>query len=189
MANKDNTDTDKMEKIVSLCKSKGFIIQSAEIYGGLNGCWDYGPLGAELKRNVKEYWWRKNVQERDDVLGMDGSILTHREVLTASGHVGGFSDPMADCLLSKARLRADQIEPQTGKAYHFTGAKHTESGWSEDRAFSVLLTDPNEDENKAKKVAKQFYGQFIKDNAFPQKKIEVVVDSVTDEVRFHGLQP
>jgi len=82
MANKQDTDPEKMEKIVSLCKSKGFIMQSAEIYGGLNGCWDYGPLGAELKKNVKEYWWRKNVQERDDVLGMDGSILTHREVLT-----------------------------------------------------------------------------------------------------------
>jgi glycyl-tRNA synthetase len=79
MANKDYTDPQKMEKIVSLCKSKGFIFQSAEIYGGLNGCWDYGPLGTELKRNVKEYWWRKNVQERDDILGMDGSILTHKE--------------------------------------------------------------------------------------------------------------
>ncbi|MEN8694093.1 MAG: glycine--tRNA ligase [Akkermansiaceae bacterium] len=110
MANKEHTDTDRMEAIVSLCKRKGFVFQSAELYGGLNGCWDYGPLGAELKRNLKDYWWRKNVQERDDVLGMDGSILNHQAVLTASGHVGGFSDPMVDCKVCKKRYRADQME-------------------------------------------------------------------------------
>src|SRR5216110_1274930 len=99
----------RMEKIVSLCKRRGFIFQSSEIYGGLNGCWDYGPLGVELKRNVKNYWWRVMVHERDDVIGMDGSILTHPEVLKASGHVEGFSDPMIDCRTCKARLRADQV--------------------------------------------------------------------------------
>ena len=109
MAERENTDPEKMEKIVSLCKSKGFIYQSGELYGGLNGCWDYGPLGAELKRNLKDYWWRKNVQERDDILGMDGSILTHQAVLTASGHVGGFSDPMSTCRQCKRHQRADQV--------------------------------------------------------------------------------
>src|SRR6266513_648497 len=102
-------DAQRMKKIVSLCKRRGFIFQSSEIYGGLNGCWDYGPLGVELKRNVKNYWWRVMVHERDDVIGMDGSILTHREVLKASGHVEGFSDPMIDCRTCKARLRADQV--------------------------------------------------------------------------------
>lgn len=110
MANKAQTDTARMEKIVSLCKRKGFIFQSAELYGGLNGCWDYGPLGTELKRNLKEYWWRKNVQERDDILGLDGSILTHQAVLTASGHIGGFSDPMVDCKTCKGRFRADSLD-------------------------------------------------------------------------------
>jgi len=110
MAERTHTDPEKMEKIVSLCKSKGFIFQSGELYGGLNGCWDYGPLGAELKRNLKDFWWRKNVQERDDILGMDGSILTHQAVLTASGHVGGFSDPMVDCKVCKKRYRADQLD-------------------------------------------------------------------------------
>ncbi len=110
MAERTHTDPERMEKIVSLCKSKGFIFQSAELYGGLNGCWDYGPLGAELKRNLKEVWWRKNVQQRDDIVGMDGSILTHQAVLTASGHVGGFSDPMVDCKVCKKRYRADQLE-------------------------------------------------------------------------------
>ena len=102
-------DAQRMEKIVSLCKRRGFIFQSSEIYGGLSGLWDYGPLGVELKRNVKNYWWRAMVHERDDVVGMDGSILTHPEVLKASGHVEGFSDPMVDCRTCKARLRADQV--------------------------------------------------------------------------------
>src|SRR5213595_2237022 len=98
-----------MEKIVSLCKRRGFIFQSSEIYGGLNGCWDYGPLGVELKRNLKNYWWRVTVHERDDVVGMDGSILMNRAVLKASGHEDTFSDPMVDCRSCKARLRADQV--------------------------------------------------------------------------------
>ena len=98
-----------MEKIVSLCKRRGFIFQSSEIYGGLSGCWDYGPLGVELKRNLKNYWWRVTVHERDDVVGMDGSILMNRAVWKASGHEDTFSDPMVDCRSCKARLRADQV--------------------------------------------------------------------------------
>ena len=103
-----------MEKIVSLCKRRGFIFQSSEIYGGLNGLWDYGPLGVELKRNLKDYWWRVTVHERDDVVGMDGAILMHREVLKASGHVEGFSDPMIDCRTCKAHLRFDQLIEKKG---------------------------------------------------------------------------
>jgi glycyl-tRNA synthetase len=103
------TDTQRMEKIVSLCKRRGFIFQSSEIYGGLNGAWDYGPLGVELKRNLKNYWWRVMVHERDDVVGMDGAILTPPAVLQASGHVEGFSDPMVECDVCKRRFRADQL--------------------------------------------------------------------------------
>jgi glycyl-tRNA synthetase len=110
----EKTDPQRMEKIVSLCKRRGFIFQSSEIYGGLNGCWDYGPLGVELKRNVKDYWWRVMVRERDDVVGMDGSILTHRAVLKASGHEDTFTDPMVDCRTCKARLRADQLPEKNG---------------------------------------------------------------------------
>ena len=110
----DRTDPQRMEKIVSLCKRRGFIFQAGEIYGGLNGCWDYGPLGVELKRNLKDYWWRTMVHERDDVVGMDGSILTHRAVLKASGHEDTFSDPMVDCRTCKARLRADQLPEKNG---------------------------------------------------------------------------
>src|SRR5712672_1432555 len=107
-------DPQRMEKIVSLCKRRGFVFQSSEIYGGLSGCWDYGPLGVELKRNVKNYWWRVMVHERDDVVGMDGAILTHPAVLKASGHIEGFSDPMVDCRICKAHLRFDQLVEKNG---------------------------------------------------------------------------
>ena len=141
MANKDVTDHARMEKIVSLCKRKGFIFQSAELYGGLNGCWDYGPLGAELKRNLKEYWWRKNVQERDDILGLDGSILTHQAVLSASGHVGGFSDPMVDCKVCKKRYRADQIEeaPVCEKKQQLPKGEDKTCELTEPREFNLMF--------------------------------------------------
>jgi glycyl-tRNA synthetase len=107
----ENTpSTVDMEKIVSLSRRRGFIFQSSEIYGGLGSCWDYGPLGVELKRNVKEAWWRANVQERDDIVGLDTSILMHPKVWEASGHVSGFSDPMVDCKSCRQRFRADQLE-------------------------------------------------------------------------------
>src|SRR5437899_1303214 len=116
-------DAQRMEKIVSLCKRRGFIFQSSEIYGGLNGAWDYGPLGVELKRNLKNYWWRVMVHERDDVVGMDGAILTHPAVLKASGHVEGFSDPMVDCRLTGKRFRADQIAQQSGTIFRYEFAR------------------------------------------------------------------
>src|SRR5947209_4111615 len=124
-------DAQRMEKIVSLCKRRGFIFQSSEIYGGLNGLWDYGPLGVELKRNVKNYWWRVIVHERDDVVGMDGSILTHPAVLTASGHVEGFSDLLVDCRTCKSRWRVDQL---VGK----------KAAWQCPRCGSKDITDPRE---------------------------------------------
>ena len=107
-------DAQRMEKIVSLCKRRGFIFQSSEIYGGLSGCWDYGPLGVELKRNLKNYWWHVIVHERDDVVGMDGSILMNRAVWKASGHEDTFTDPMVDCRSCKARLRTDQVIEKKG---------------------------------------------------------------------------
>jgi glycyl-tRNA synthetase len=109
----DKTDNKKspplMEKIVALCKRRGFIFQSSEIYGGINGFWDYGPLGAELKKNVRDGWWNDMVRGRDDVVGIETSIIMHPKVWEASGHVGGFTDPMVDCKTSKQRFRADEI--------------------------------------------------------------------------------
>ena len=86
-----------MDEIVSLCKRRGFIFQSSDIYGGLQGIYDYGPLGVELKRNIKQEWWRSVVQERDDVVGLDASILMHPKVWEASGHLETFTDPLVDC--------------------------------------------------------------------------------------------
>src|SRR6266536_2053371 len=107
-----------MEKIASLCKRRGFIFQSSEIYGGINGFWDYGPLGAELKRNVKELWWREMVHWRDDVAGLEATIIMSPEIWKASGHVDTFSDPMCDCRLTNKRFRADQVEPRDGIVYY-----------------------------------------------------------------------
>jgi glycyl-tRNA synthetase len=126
----------RMEKIVSLCKRRGFIFQSSEIYGGLNGLWDYGPLGVELKRNLKDYWWRVMVHERDDIVGMDGSILMNRAVWKASGHEDTFSDPMVDCRSCKARLRADQvIDKGKGKQCPVCGGKDL----TEPRSFNLMF--------------------------------------------------
>ncbi|MFH1032110.1 MAG: glycine--tRNA ligase [Chloroflexota bacterium] len=99
-----------MEKIVSLSQRRGFIFPSSEIYGGLSSCWDYGPLGAELKRNVKDAWWQAIVRERDDVAGLDASILMHPKVWEASGHIAGFSDPLVECKTCHHRFRSDELK-------------------------------------------------------------------------------
>jgi glycyl-tRNA synthetase len=145
-----------MEKIVSLCKRRGFIFQSSEIYGGINGFWDFGPLGAELKRNVKELWWTAMTRLRDDVVGLEATIIMSPQIWKASGHVDTFSDPMCDCLLTKKRFRADQIEPQSGQVFHFSGAKDTASGKESIEPFSVLLLSGKPPES-ARNVASQFY--------------------------------
>jgi glycyl-tRNA synthetase len=99
-----------MDKLISLCKRRGYIFQSSEIYGGINSCYDYGPLGIELKKNIKELWWKALVYERDDIEGIDSSILMHPSVWQASGHIDGFTDPLIDCKKCKNRFKADQLE-------------------------------------------------------------------------------
>ena len=130
-----------MDKIVSLCKRRGFIFQSSEIYGGLASTWDYGPLGAELKRNLKEAWWRSNVYERDDIEGLDASILMHPSVWMASGHVTSFEDTLVDCKGCKKRFK---IEHVTGKKCPECGGELTAA-----RQFNLMLKThlgPVEDE-------------------------------------------
>ncbi len=99
-----------MNEIISLCKRRGMIFPSSEIYGGINSCWDYGVLGADLKRNVKDAWWYTMVQMRDDVVGVDTSIIMHPDVWKASGHVSNFTDPLVDCKVCKQRFRADHLQ-------------------------------------------------------------------------------
>jgi glycyl-tRNA synthetase len=110
--------TDLMEKLVSLCKRRGFVFQSSELYGGLGSVWDFGPLGVELKRNLKERWWRAMVHARDDIEGLDAGILMHPRVWEASGHVAGFTDPLVDCRQCKQRFRSDdpRIKGTPGEA-------------------------------------------------------------------------
>jgi glycyl-tRNA synthetase len=127
---KADTTTDIMEKLVSLCKRRGYIFQSSEIYGGLNSCWDYGPLGVELKRNLADMWWRAMTLKRDDVEGIDASILMHPRVWEASGHVQNFTDPLVDCKKCKQRFRADQIKDRCPKC----GGELTEA-----RMFNLMF--------------------------------------------------
>jgi len=111
MAEKQN---DTMEKVISLCKRRGFIYQGSEIYGGLAGTFDYGPLGVTLKNRVKDIWWKQFVEGREDMYGVDAAIIMNKRVWEASGHVGGFNDPMVEDLKTKKRYRADHILEEAG---------------------------------------------------------------------------
>jgi glycyl-tRNA synthetase len=132
--------TSVLDKLVSLCKRRGFVFQSSEIYGGLGSVWDYGPLGVELKRNIKERWWHAMVRARDDIEGLDAAILMHPTVWEASGHVAGFSDPLIDCKTCKARFRADQLGdaacPQKPSKHP---GEHTTCQLTEPRMFNLMF--------------------------------------------------
>ena len=107
---KDNEPINNLDKIVSLCKRRGFIFQNSEIYGGLGSIWDYGPLGTQLKRNIKESWWNKMVLERKDIVGLDSSILMNPDIWKASGHLDNFTDPLVECQKCNQRWREDQLK-------------------------------------------------------------------------------
>ncbi|MFN8571986.1 MAG: glycine--tRNA ligase [Gemmatimonadaceae bacterium] len=131
---------DVMDKLVSLCKRRGFIFQSSEIYGGAGSVWDYGPLGVELKKNVKDRWWHAMVRSRDDIEGLDAAILMHPRVWEASGHVAGFTDPLVDCRACKARFRADKLEDAAcpRKPSKHPG-QHTDCQLTEPRQFNLMF--------------------------------------------------
>jgi glycyl-tRNA synthetase len=145
-----------MEKIVSLCKRRGFIFPGSEIYGGMANSWDYGPYGAELKKNIADRWWKTFVQEREDIVGIDSAIITNPKVWEASGHVANFNDPLVDCLKCKARHRGDKLleekigVDETNKiSFEEIGGKMKELGiacptcggvdWTEARKFNLLF--------------------------------------------------
>jgi len=140
MATADN----KMEKLVSMCKRRGYIFGSSEIYGGLSAVYDYGPLGAELKKNIKNFWWKWMVQKRDNIVGLDAAILMHPRVWEASGHVAGFQDPLIDCRVTKNRYRADQVFVLRPK-----------EGVDNPLMFAFREGDDEAAEKKVKKIAKQ----------------------------------
>ena len=111
----DIMDNNLLEKIVALCKRRGFIYPGSEIYGGLSGTWDYGPAGAELKKNLKDLWWKDTVQMRDDVVGVDAAIMMNPRAWEASGHTEAFSDPLVECNFCNKRFRADHVEEVQSK--------------------------------------------------------------------------
>ncbi len=129
-----------MDKIIALCKRRGFVFQSSEIYGGLNGAWDYGPLGSQLKKNIKDHWWRAMTQLRDDIVGLDGAILMNRAVWRASGHEETFNDPLVDCKTCKGRFRADQVAatPCPQKPSQCVGAG-PDCQLTEPRSFNLMF--------------------------------------------------
>ena len=136
-------EPDLMERIVSLCKRRGFVFQSSEIYGGINSCYDYGPLGVELKRNVKEAWWRSMVTSRDDIVGLDSAIIQHPEVWQSSGHLEGFADLLVDCRVCKARFREDHLPNEACPNKEFKGRSAIEcredGNMTEARKFNLMF--------------------------------------------------
>jgi glycyl-tRNA synthetase len=135
-------DTELMDKLVSLSKRRGYVFQSSEIYGGTGSVWDYGPLGVELKRNVKEAWWKAMVHMRDDIEGLDAAILMHPRVWEASGHVENFTDPLVECRNCHRRFRVDTLLSETGAAdlEHAQCPSCGKTGeWTEPREFNLMF--------------------------------------------------
>jgi glycyl-tRNA synthetase len=148
MANKDKTENELMEKVVSLCKRRGFIFPGSEIYGGLAGTYDWGHFGLALKNNIKNFWWKKFVEQKRDMYGMDAAILMRQEVWQATGHAEHFADPMVECEKCKKRFRADQLEDKEkcaecggklGVARQFNMMFQTKVGASEDSSSISYL--------------------------------------------------
>ena len=157
-----------MEEIVSLCKRRGFVFQSSEIYGGFASCWGYGPLGVELKRNIQDAWWRSMIHERDDVVGIQSSILMHPKVWVASGHVATFNDPLVDCKTCKGRFRADHLDvlPCPLKPSKMAG-KAEQCVLTEARPFNLMFkttvgpVDKEDDSNIAYLRPETAQGMFV----------------------------
>ena len=171
-------DDDKkiMDKIISLAKQRGFIFQSSEIYGGLKSAYDYGPLGVELKRNIMNEWWRSMVHEREDITGLDASIIMHPKVWEASGHLAGFSDPLVDCLISKERFRADKAPtPAIGDLINITC---NDKGQAKDyqaaieKRFNITLQRNGKILEGLKVVEKNKIGFFENDQTEPNKMFD-----------------
>ncbi len=190
-----------MEKIVSLCKRRGFVFQSSEIYGGINGFWDYGPLGAELKRNVKDLWWTTMTRMRDDVVGLEATIIMSPLIWKASGHVDTFADLMTECPACKKRYRVDQVEARSGRVYRCEGAEGTEIGTTRtsdptpatflpgdapkkrvELSFAALIPAGKPIESGRKKAQDFFFNQRLMNSPVPFG--ELFVDEVKDTTDF-----
>ena len=145
---------DSMEKVVALCKRRGFVFQGSEIYGGLANTWDFGPYGVELKNNIKRSWWKHFIQEREDMVGLDSSILMHPRVCEATGHVASFTDPLIDCKKCHERFRGDKLIEEKEKDDFYTVKNRYLYGLKSRILFSERYMDLYEsiDENKRNKA-------------------------------------
>lgn len=152
MTEKKDTSKEVMEKIISLCKRRGFIFAGSELYGGLAGTWDYGPLGVVLKKNIERIWWQKFVEAREDMYGIESSILMSSKIWEASGHVSGFTDPLVECTFCKKRFRPDHLEDPThcpdcgnllGPTRQFNMMFKTQIGAVEDTSETIYLRPEN----------------------------------------------
>ena len=148
---------DSMEKIVNLCKARGYIYPGSEIYGGLANTWDYGPLGVELKNNVKSAWRKKFIQEQPNIVGLDAAILMNPETWVASGHVGGFSDPLIDCKECKTRHRADKLIEEWATQ---NGQDLVADGWSDEEMIK-FMDDHIRELLRAKKEGANIKGYYV----------------------------
>ena len=171
-----NTPENFKEKIISLCKRRGFIFQSSEIYGGLKSAYDYGPLGVELKRNLMNEWWKSMVHKREDIIGLDASIIMHPKVWEASGHLAGFSDPLVDCLVSKERFRADKAPKLNVKdditiTCNDKGQAKNFQKIIENR-FDILLKREGKQLKGLKLIDEKNFGFFENNNTRPIKTFE-----------------
>ena len=152
MAN--NKDELTMDKLVALCKNVGFIFQGSEIYGGMGNTWDYGPLGVELKNNIKKTWWKKVIQEGENSFGVDPAILMNRRVWEASGHVASFGDPKMDCKECKTRHRADTLVEDYARKHNITDIKP--DAMTKEEAIKQIEKDINQ--KWSEKLAREFIG-------------------------------
>ena len=186
-ASSENTTT--LEQVSSLCKRRGFIFPSSEIYGGINGFWDYGPMGSELKRNIRDAWWNFTVHNREDVTGLDATIIMHSRVWEASGHLGGFADPMIDCKDCKKRYRADQLCEEQGKKLIADGKNWVmpegivctqckSKNLTEPRSFNLMFktfVGPVQDDSSVSylrpETAQAIFAQFL--NIYPTSRMSV----------------
>lgn len=184
---KEQLAESRMEKIVSLCKRRGMIFQSSELYGGIGGFWDYGPLGAELKRNLRDTWWRAMTRDREDVVGLDATIIMHPAIWKASGHVDTFADMMRECTVTNKRVRADHVEPQSGPVIRYAGAK-SPNGWTLDRGLTLLMRQGEHIESFRKRV-RLLVAQNAGSTAGKAEEIELLgeekIDMAEGSVDFH----
>src|SRR3989338_811726 len=168
-----------MEKIVSLCKRRGFIYPGSEIYGGLAGTWDYGPLGVELKNNIKRKFWQSMVYERNDVVGIDSAILMNPKVWEASGHVKAFVDPLVECKICHERLRADQ-QDEIGN--HEKSHKGQKVSWTKPRQFNLLMYTHLGPVDLAREAMEAISGFGVDQSAKPLETRSLRVISLSDHV-------